>query len=349
MYNLFIYFMYIALPAIVLFLGLKLGVLGAIAALSCTICWIPFESYSRPEGCNEYNNTNPLYVRGLLRKNPSKNNILCNLKGIYYCQIMSASLLVCAFVYLGYFYLYGFQWWYYRLEITLAICFIGLLLIRLFLQVYYLWCYNTDYRYAQNKNGIWMPFNFVFKALNRIQNPFSCNYHVNYEKIQENLKESCKEKGYNFTERYITDDGSELIFFTKHTLGRLDVFSLIHVDKLEVEHWDKFNGIFEIYWKDYVKERYTFDEARFTFLLCVEKRCKQLKKMGIRYGIDQKKGRFRLPAVLSYYDNDTLTINQNYSGVRGSEQYNEMRKELLSMLGISGRYNNKVYPEEYEG
>lgn len=341
--------MYIALPAMGIFLGLKLGVLGSIAALSFTICWIPFESYSRPEGCNEYNNTNPLYVRGLLRKNSSKTNIWCKLKTIYYCQIMSAGLLVCAFVYLYYFYLNGFRWWYYRLEIILALCFICLLLTRIFLQVYYLWCYNTDFRYAQNKNGIWMPFSFAFKALNKIHNPFSCNYHVNYEKIQENLKESCKENGYHFTERYVTDDGAELIFFTKHTLDRLYIFSLVHVEKLETEHWDKFNELFEIYWKEYVEKRYTFDEARFTFLLCIENRCKQLKKIGMCYGIDQKKGRYRLPAVLSYYDSDTLTINQNYSSVRGAKQYNEMRKELLGMLGISGRYNDKVYPEEYEG
>ncbi|MDO4274781.1 MAG: hypothetical protein Q4D16_14020 [Eubacteriales bacterium] len=312
----------------------NLGIAGFAAAFSFTICWLPFDRYNKLEGFKEYNNTNPLYVRGFLIKKSPKSKLLCKLKGIYYCQIISAILMCCVFIYLGYYYLNGFQR-IFHLEIIFTICFTILFIARLFFQSYYLWCYHEAYRYSQNKNGIWTPFSFIFKGNGGdILKSFSCNYHIDFEKIMETVKESCKTNNYTFSESYKIDDKAELSFFTRHFSNKLDVLSLVHVDMLEIEHWDKFNEIFGVYWKCFVKEKYEFEEARFTFLLCIDNQCKQLRRIDIGHSIDQKKGRYRLPAVLSYYDNDTLTINSNCSRRRGQKQYNEMREELLSILKV---------------
>lgn len=328
-------FVFVVCPYFAVFLMFHLGPAGYVVAFIFYFCWTPLKSYSNPENTYDYDNMNPLYVKGFLRKNPPKLSILNKLEGIYFCQNISAVLMACLFIYLGYCYLNGIQR-FFLIEIIFELCFAGLFIIRSFFQIYYSQSYNNAYRYSQNKNGIWTPFSFVFKEHSgNYFKSFSCNYHVSFDKIMETLGESCRTNGYHFCERYKTDDKTELSFFTRHSSNRLDILSIVHVDILEIEHWDKFNEVFEVYWKNFVEGKYEFEESRFTFLLCIDNRCKQLRKINNLHSIDQKKGRYRLPAVLSYYHNDTLSICPICSRLRGQKQYNEMRKELLSMLKVS--------------
>ena len=347
MYSIILQLLYVAFWIFFVFLVKELGVLGLTVFWSAIMSVGQFCSGRYYEGSEEYNSSNPLFAKGLFRKKAGRGH-WARLKGLFYCQIVIFMLDVFVFVYLGYIILGNAQRNFY-LEKILIICYIPICFVCFCLNMYYTRCYTTSYRYSQNKNGIWTPFSFVFRDFRgSVLNAFSCNYHVKFDKIVETLRVSCKENGYHFSERYETDDGTELSFFTRHTSNRLDIFSLVHVKKLETDSWDKFNEFFEEYWKTFVEKRFQFDEARFTFLLCIDDRCKQLRKIGMRYAIDQKKGRYRLPAVLSYYYNDTLTINSNRSRMRGQEEYNEMRKELLSMLHISEHYNNRIYPREFQ-
>ena len=64
--------------------------------------------------------------------------------------------------------------------------------------------------------------------------------------------------------------------------------------------------------------------------------------------VDQKKGRNRVAAVMTYYGKPSLTILDSYGMVRGKKKYRELRAEMLTLLGMSEKNNHRSYGDKEE-
>lgn len=297
--------------------------------------------YRECEWIGNADSSNPLYERGFIRKKETKITVLSNLKGFWFCRIISL-------VFIGVLVLYDF-WrhlnnmryciWFERLVLSGLI---GLFGIWLTFRIYYKWRYRQDFRYVESPEGIWKPFSYIFQYINRgMKQSHLYRYEVDYEEIRENLRAASLKKGYCFSLNYSLGDSDEINFFTRQKHDMLDILSLIFVEKLEPGSWEEFNLAFSEYWKTSINLSTTVKNADITFLICVKESSRELrKKTNLSYGVDQKKGRYRLPAILSYEDAQ-LIVSKNLYSRHGQKQYDHMRRELLEMLGISEHYNNK--------
>ena len=80
-------------------------------------------------------------------------------------------------------------------------------------------------------------------------------------------------------------------------------------------------------------------------ILCMEKGNGELRKHLLSRGhVDQKddaQGRYRLPVIVLHSDEPQLQILPLYSKRRGAKEYDEMKKEIRTLLDLS-----KKRPEE---
>lgn len=325
------------------------GWLG-MAVASAILLWMPGINHlaqrTRYPRANELNNCNPLYARGFMRKNASRKLFLADLRGLYYCQMASILPFGCALIYMSYIYFHNFQhiFWF---DVVFIVYFTGLFLICLGIRGYYCCCYNRDFRYVQNENGIWKPFSYIVKPPNwGFYRPFHCRYQVEYKEMRERLIKECERNGYLFPEQYQMEEEQEAILFTRMREQENTIFELIHIKEYSDAWMEKLNDIFADYWETHIKACGEKASYSIIFLLCIDEYNTPLRKRLLSVlSVDQAKGRYRLPATLVYSEHFAFDIPANYRDDHGKKMYDKMRKELLEMLDISERFNDKEYPE----
>lgn len=298
----------------------------------------------RYEQCKEYNKYNPLYVKKCLRQ--KKNSVLGNLKYLYVCQIISLVVLGASWIYYGLKIIYGGS---LLVEVILCACSFILLMFWVGIQWYYRRCYDSSFRYMENSEKIWLPFCFIYQpdTVYRQNRQFCCHYYVGYDEMKKQLELTAKEKGYVRSKSYKNEVVEEFNFFTRLSADTLDIFALIHIEKMNEECWDIFNHIFEYFWKENIAGRYETKQMTFTFLICVDEYSRELRKTRsqMNYGVDSKRGRYRLSALLDYSDHSFLEVAADYRRNGGDKRSKQIRKELLDMLGLSMEFNGRAYPE----
>lgn len=224
------------------------------------LCWVPgggdtVTDRNRGMGiaykyknCKEYNNSNPLYVRGCLRQK-KKISILGNLKYLYICQVVSLAVLVFACVYYGLKICYGRK---ILVEIVLLACSFIITLVWNGIKLYYKKCFDSSFRYMENAEGIWQPFRFLYQPDIGYRNKekLTCHYNIGYEDMKKKLELAAGEKGYVISKCYKIEEVEEFTFFARLNEETVDIFELIHIEQLNEKSWDVFNQIFESFWKE---------------------------------------------------------------------------------------------------
>lgn len=295
-----------------------------------------------------YTNVNPLYVRGCLRKK-KRSSKLASVKGFFVCQIIAIVIVILAWIYLGVRYIYGEI---ILVEKILANSCILLIFIWEGLKLYYQKCCDWSYQYTENADGIWMPFCFLYQIHtgSLYHNSFFCRYHVPYGEMKKRFVQKAGEMGYAPSKCYKTDNVKRFLFLTRRNGGRLDIAALIHVKQMKEESWDVFNNIFETFWREVIADRYEKRKMAFTFLICVDENSEELEKIKKQMyaQVDSKTEKYRLSALLDYSDQDRLYIASDFERNGNNKRCRQIRKELLSMLGISTKFNGKEYPERNE-
>lgn len=114
------------------------------------------EKYKYAQG---YDNSNPLYVRGCLRKK-KKSFVFGSVKGLFVCQMIALVMIVFAWIYLVASSIYGKI---VLIEKILVYICVLLMFIWEGLKLYYQKCCDWSYRYTENAEGVWMPFHFLFQ------------------------------------------------------------------------------------------------------------------------------------------------------------------------------------------
>lgn len=284
-------------------------------------------------------NTNPLYVKGCFREKKSISSLFSELKGLYISQIVSLFLI---FLTVGYFCVAKSYRQIFGVEKLLIGCFGLLIFWRISLKIYYRKCYEKMFRYTEKTDRTWLPFSYIFQPFAPKWRPyrtFHCQYHDSYDDLKRSLEQRTVEKGYTFVKCFCEGDVKEFNIFTRLSEAYFDIFALIHIERLEEESWDKFNDIFEDFWKEYIAERYETKQIAFTFLICVDEYSRELRKKcnGI-YGVDSEVGRYRLPAILAYSENSCLYIPMDYRLSYGEKRRKKIRKEFLEMLDLFSDY-----------
>ena len=310
---------------------------------------------------------NPLYVSGHFRKRTENPVYWSNLKGIFYCQLIM--LILMGMVWGIFLLIYVIPSFYYSdligkllfifyrffesntIMIIMGIIFWELFFVWLGFHIYYRWCYNEAFRYTRNAEGIWQPYSYIAKyhGWSKYQ-PFRNKYYIRYKRMRENLKMSCPVNEYQYVGSYeMGNHEDELDIYIKHMRNEIRIFQLIHVQKYMEDTTKQLNEIFSDFWKTYIGNNSRVENASILFVLCVEEYSKELKKRLLSVcSVDQKKGRNRVAAVMTYYGKPSLTILDSYGMVRGKKKYRELRAEMLTLLGMSEKNNHRSYGDKEE-
>lgn len=289
--------------------------------------------------------SNPFYERGILRRNVSI-AVGAKLKGLFVCQILSIVPFLVSLVYMLYTNKHGnrFPAIEYVLSGILGIIFV----IWLVVNCYYRRCYKNDFKYYETSEGLWQPFKFISEsAYMGNYRPFHCRYHVKYEYLKENIKNETVNRGYLLFKEYM-EDKKEINFFLQKTKEKIRIFVLVHIKRYTNEEEEYLNKTFAEFWKTYLKDIEINDSVEFLFLLCVDEKTPELqeKYLNVRC-VYHKKGRYRLPVVLVYEEHDTLDIVANNTERKFYNEYRIMRRELMEILHISLKDEEKdVYLDE---
>ena len=294
---------------------------------------------------------NPLYVKGYFRKFSQKSYFWSELKGLYYCQLIMAAIMIVIWGYIICFKEIPPVFYSNTGIITIGIMSWILFVVWLGFHVYYRWCYNEAFRYTQNEEEIWQPYSYIAKyhGWSKYQ-PFRNKYYIRYKRMRENLKMSCPVNEYQYVGSYeMGNHEDESDIYIKHMRNEIRIFQLIHVQEYTEDTMKQLNDIFSDFWKTYIGNNSRAGNASILFLLCVEEYSKELKKRLLSVcSVDQKKGRNRVAAVITYYGKPSLTILDSYGMVRGKKKYRELRAEMLALLGMSEKNNHKSYGDKEE-
>lgn len=284
--------------------------------------------------------SNPLYARGYFRKNAGKSFWLSDLKGFWYCQMLSLILIIGILCYR----IINF-WGDFRnenVEDVFIFSSILLFIILMILDSFYKRCYKKDIKYTENKEGIWLPFRFLGSQPNysywKESSEVYRRYYFQYGELKEHIKKEAAGKEYKFISEYV-EDGKEMSFFIYEEGEYVRVLELIHVKMFQKNDLEYFNIIFIDFWKKYIKKiEMPIKSISFTFLLCIEKETKELKEFLNSCCVYPKKDRCILPAFLikDYYEEYySLNIGRNVINKKCRREYNQMQKELIELLGES--------------
>ena len=294
---------------------------------------------------------NPLYVKGCFRKFSQKSYFWSELKGLYYCQLIMAAIMIVIWGYIICFKEIPPVFYSNTGIITIGIMSWILFVVWLGFHVYYRWCYNEAFRYTQNEEEIWQPYSYIAKyhGWSKYQ-PFRNKYYIRYKRMRENLKMSCPVNEYQYVGSYeMGNHEDESDIYIKHMRNEIRIFQLIHVQKYMEDTTKQLNEIFSDFWKTYIGNNSRVENASILFVLCVEEYSKELKKRLLSVcSVDQKKGRNRVAAVMTYYGKPSLTILDSYGMVRGKKKYRELRAEMLTLLGMSEKNNHRSYGDKEE-
>lgn len=315
--------------------------------LSLAFLWAPYVNMLQWRGryklADEMNISNPLYRRKYFRKRFSGKIFLANLKGFFVCQLLSIIPIACSFIY-AIWRLYSRNW-NYTVERILMYWLSGLIAAKMILWFYYIIRFERDFRYTQDKLGIWTPFNNIVYNSHKEHYPeFECIYKTTLGELKERISSECTNRGYTYSESYNLGNEDEILYFTRTRQTGITILGVIDIKEYKDEHIILLNESFSQYWMNHMKRKKR-EEVKFIFLFCIDKFDEILIERFFRFfNVAQKRGRYRLPVFWVNSERPMLKIPTNVNTGYGREQYLQMRKELLSILSISERYNRKEFP-----
>lgn len=308
----------------------------SIVCLVVSILWLPTYNTLRYKEhyiyADEKGSSNPLYEKGMLRKNVSF-EIGSELKGLFACQMLSIVPFGCSLVYMLRANKYDNR--IPIIEYVLTGILLIIFVVWIVINSYYRIFYKNSFKYVESSEGIWQPFKFVTEAAHMGNySPFHCRYHVKYDCLKENLKKEAANRGYCLCKEYVGSE-NEINFFLKKTQEKIQIFELVHIKRYTNEEEEYLNKIFAEFWKTYLKDIQINDSVELIFLLCVDEKTSELQDryLNVRC-VYHKKGRYRLPAVLVYEPYETFDIVANNTERRYYNEYRIMRRELMGMLQI---------------
>lgn len=157
--------MYITIPAMVFYDNSV--VLPLISALFSLFCLFPFGRHKLHTGrevkyrwADLRSEINPLYAAGYFRKSASDKNVLSNLKGKFYCEVLLCGMWIISCIcriYTIYMDENGWKTCAYILCVGFTIADV----IWCYYALYYKWYYNETFRYTESRNHIWKPFSNI--------------------------------------------------------------------------------------------------------------------------------------------------------------------------------------------
>ena len=295
---------------------------------------------------------NPLYVRGYIRK-PKDECIFDFFKCGFACQIMVIVLWIASLFYrlvvrsydsqpdTGIIYAFSAEMFFYR---GYQFCVMAKCISELFC----IFRYKQDFRYFKGEKGVWQPFRFLWQEPNLLSDfSYEARYPLGYPETLKKIDFGCRADGYTWKQTYSMNmSGEECIVYAKKKKGNLFIFQLVHINAYAESKMEELDQIYEKFWIDSVKGKEKIKDIKLTLLLCIDEyngAFGRKTKDRYRTAVAQHRGRYRLPAVLIFSENVPLLISQNL-GFVGKKQYQEMRENLLKLLGLSEK--NNIYEQE---
>lgn len=279
---------------------------------------------------------NPLYVAGFFRKSASDKNILSNLKGKFYCEIALCGIWVAAFICKIYTVYMNADAWKIC-EYILGGCFAIVDVIWCYYTLYYKWYYNKAFRYTENPDYIWKPFSNIAEYSRNSQ--FASLYYyyrVPFEEIKNKTEQECASRQYIFAGAYSKKEVHSIIYWKK-TKKSVEILQLGQMQKYSEENMQILNEFFTHFWKQELSVEK--EKVKVIEILCIESANRELRRHLLsQCYVDQKdgeQGRYRLPVVILHSEEPQVQILPLYSKRRGKKEYDEMKKEVSSILGLS--------------
>lgn len=314
---------------------------GAIIACLCLISGsgrIQDREYRNKLG-DQLDKNNPLYAKGYFRKNASPHSFFSNLKGNFYCEMGLLAVIFIAVTYRIFWisedmFRYGES--HFLTDLILTVCFWGLDMAWLGFHMFYIWSFREAFRYPQNSEGIWEPFRNITRDSRHINiKYYTYNYDFSYGILQKKIRENCIKRKYQNMEYYKLSQEDEDGFIAMKKNGKDVVFfQITHMKLFSEKAMQELNVIFENYWKKHIKN---MQDKTYTiiFLVCIDEYNKDLRKAKLLESeVEQKQGYYRIPSFLVYSEKPNLYIPGCYHSYKNNEKYQEMKRELLSLLEI---------------
>lgn len=286
---------------------------------------------------NESDMTNPLYQKGYFRK--SKIRFFSKLRGRFLCECAFCSIWFMRLIYV----IFRERISFTNVNMIFAVMLTAGEIVWIIQQSYYKREYNLAFRYTEDINHIWQPFsNMAQYCRYSYQNPHLYYYAVSFEKIGQKLKKKCSLQQYIFDAEYSKKDVKSAIYW-KRTEKTVEVLQLGQMPIYSEENMQILNEFFSSFWKK--NPEIDKNKIKLMTILCMEKGNGELRKHLLSRGhVDQKddaQGRYRLPVIVLHSDEPQLQILPLYSKRRGAKEYDEMKKEIRTLLDLS-----KKRPEE---
>ena len=280
---------------------------------------------------------NPLYVAGFFRKSASDKNILSNLKGKFYCETALCGIWAIAFICkICTIYMNANIW--KICDYVFGGCFAVAEVVWCYYALYYKWYYNEAFRYTEGPDHIWKPFSNIAEYSRNPQfaSSYYFYYRVPFEEIKNKIEQECTSQQYIFAGAYSKKEVHSIIYWKK-TEKSVEILQLGQMQKYSEENMQILNEFFAHFWKQELSAEK--QKVKVIAILCIENANRELRRhlLSLCY-VDQKdgeQGRYRLPVVILHQEEPQVQILPLYSKRRGKKEYDEMKEEVSSILGLS--------------
>ena len=334
-------YLYITVPAMVFYYDAI--VLPLISALFSLFCLLPFGRHKIHIGrevkytwADVRSEINPLYAAGFFRKSASDKNILSNLKGKFFCEVILCGIWIISCICRVYTLHMDKNVWK-TCAYILCVGFTIVDIIWCYYALYYKWYYNEAFRYTESREHIWQPFSNIAEYSRewRLCTDF-WYYHMPFEKIESEMQKSCIQRQYIWDAEYSKKDVKSAIYWKK-TEKSVEILQLGQMPVYSEENMQILNKFFSDFWKK--NQGIDKNKIKLIAILCIEKGNRELRNRLLSLGhVDQKdgaQGRYRLPVIILHSDEPQLQILPLYSKHRGTKEYEEMKKEICTLLDLS--------------
>ena len=338
---------YIGLPSIIFYDDST--IIPLISALFSLFCLFPIGRHRIHIGrqmkykwADLRSEINPLYAAGYFRKSASDKNVLSNLKGKFYCEVLLCGMWIISCICRIYtIYMDKNDW--KTCAYILCVGFTIVDVIWCYYALYYKWYYNEAFRYTESQNHIWKPFSNIAEHSKEWRQCTDFYYYsMSFEEIESEIKRSCMQRQYILDTEYSRKDVKSAIYW-KRTEKSVEILQIGQMHVYSEENMQILNEVFSDFWKKNLG--IDQNKVKLIAVLCIENGNRELRKRLLSDSyVDQKdcnQGRYRLPVIVLHSDEPQLQILPLYSKRRGAKEYEEMKKEIYTILDLS-----KNRPEE---
>ena len=216
-------------------------------------------------------------------------------------------------------------------------CFVVVEVVWCYYDLYYKWYYNEAFRYTEGPDHIWKPFSNIAEYSRNPQFASSYYYYrVPFEEIKNKIEQECTSQQYIFAGAYSKKEVHSIIYWKK-TEKSVEILQLGQMQKYSEENMQILNEFFAHFWKQELSAEK--QKVKVIAILCIENANRELRRhlLSLCY-VDQKdgeQGRYRLPVVILHQEEPQVQILPLYSKWRGKKEYDEMKEEVSSILGLS--------------